>query len=199
MKKGFVIFIFLIATAFIFMNCSGKMENNEKTANKSEQRQIKDTNEKIASKSEQDQIKEVTWIGFNEGLEKALKEKKNVIVDFYTDWCGWCKVLDEKTFRDPAVAKKLSERFVTVRINAESTSESVHYKGRTFTNIELTRALRVTGFPSLGFFNSDGEIIALVPGFIPPERFVYILDYIDKECYKKQVSFEEFMKRKGEC
>lgn len=138
-------------------------------------------------------------LSFNEGIEKAAKEKKNMIVDFYTDWCHWCKVMDEKTFSDAKVASKLSERFVTVRINAESPTETATFQGKKFTNIELTRAFQVSGFPSLAFITPEQEVITVIPGYIPAENFVHILDYIDKECYKKQMSFEEFMKRKGEC
>jgi len=183
MIKSFLVSSLIITTIFIFINCSAEPENNEQTA----------------AKKEQGRISKVTWLSFNEGLEKAAKEKKNILIDFYTDWCHWCKVLDEKTFRDPAVARKLSERFVTIRINAESKTESVRYKGKNFTNIELTRAFRITGFPSLGFLDQNGDVITLVPGYVPPETFIYILDYIEKECYKTKMSFEEFMKRKGEC
>jgi thioredoxin-related protein len=112
---------------------------------------------------------------FNEGLEKAATEKKNMIVDFYTDWCHWCKVMDKKTFRSDSVAKKLSDRFVTVRINAENPNESATFKGRTFNNIELTRAFQVTGFPSLAFISPEHEVITVMPGYIPAEQFNYIL------------------------
>ena len=136
---------------------------------------------------------------FNEGLEKAAKEKKNMIVDFYTDWCHWCKVMDEKTFNNDSVAKKLSDRFVTVRINAEDPNESGTFKGRTFNNIELTRAFQVTGFPSLAFISPEQEVITVMPGYIPAEQFSYILDYVDQKCWEKKMTLDEFIKKKGEC
>ena len=113
--------------------------------------------------------KKVIWISFDEGLAKANIEKKHMIVDFYTDWCHWCKVMDEKTFNDAKVNKKLKERFITVRINAESRSETATYKGKTFSNVELTQAFGVKGFPSLAFLNPDGDIITIVPGYVPAE------------------------------
>ncbi|MBN1348593.1 thioredoxin fold domain-containing protein [candidate division KSB1 bacterium] len=183
--KKILMMLFSVTVIFYFVNCSAEPDAKEQAEKKLDK--------------QTEQTAKVTWLGFNEGLKKAAKEKKNILVDFYTDWCHWCKVLDEKTFKDPQVSKKLADRFITIRINAESTTESVQYKGNTFSNIELTQAFRVTGFPSLGFLNADGDVITLVPGFVPPETFIYILDYIDKECYKKQMSFEEFMKKKGEC
>lgn len=136
---------------------------------------------------------------FNEGLEKAAKENKNMIVDFYTDWCHWCKVMDEKTFQNDSVAKKLSERFVTVRLNAENPNETATFKGQTFNNIELTRAFRISGFPSLAFISPEHEVITVMPGYIPAEQFNYILDYIDQKCWEKKMTLEEFIKKKGEC
>ena len=141
---------------------------------------------------------EKDWLKFNEGLTKAGKENKAVLIDFYTDWCHWCKVMDEKTFRDKAVEKKLKERFVTVRVNAESMNEKVTYRNQTFSNPQLTRSFGVTGYPSLAFLTAKGDPITVVPGYVPAENFLQILNYVDKKCYEKQVSFEEFVKN-GEC
>jgi len=138
-------------------------------------------------------------LSFNDGLEKAAKENKNMIVDFYTDWCHWCKVMDEKTFHNKDVAKKLSERFVTVRIDAENPNKKVSFKGHTFSNMELTRAFRVTGFPSLAFISPEHEVITVMPGYIPADQFLYILDYVDQKCWEKKISLEEFIKRHGDC
>jgi thioredoxin-related protein len=150
-------------------------------------------------KSQTPVAKKAVWVKFDAGLAAAAKEKKHMIVDFYTDWCHWCKVMDEKTFSDAQVNKKLSERFVTVRLAAENASEQATFHGNTYSNVELTRAFGVNGFPSLAFLDSNGEIITIVPGYVPPETFIQILEYIDQGCYKKQMSFDEFMQKKGDC
>ena len=116
-----------------------------------------------------------TWVNFNKGLEQAQKEKKNIVVDFYTDWCHWCKVMDQKTFKDKNVAVKLKE-FVMIRLNAESDDSSLKYKDETYTNAEFTRSLGVNGFPTLAFLNPKGEVITVVPGYVPPETFLNILN-----------------------
>ena len=125
--------------------------------------------------------KKVKWYSFNEGLTLAEKENKSVLVDFYTSWCHWCKEMDEKTFSDPRVARRLKEKFVPVRLDAESTQEKVTYKGKTYTNADLTQAFGVRGFPTIGFLDHKGEPITIVPGFVPAETFVYMLEYIDKD------------------
>ncbi|NOZ62727.1 MAG: DUF255 domain-containing protein [Calditrichaeota bacterium] len=185
MKKYFS--VFLLLTVIFVWGCSGS--DSESIA--------QDKQQKVEKKS--DAKPEVVWMKFDEGLAKGAKENKNMIIDFYTDWCHWCKVMDEKTFQNPEIAKKLAERFVTIRINAESQTETAHFQGREFTNVQLTQAFRVTGFPSLGFLTSKQEVITVIPGYIPADKFGYILDYIDQECYKKNVSLQEFIDKKGDC
>src|SRR5690348_13459527 len=45
----------------------------------------------------------VQWMSIEEAIEKLKTEKRKVFIDVYTDWCGWCKVMDKKTFSDPKV------------------------------------------------------------------------------------------------
>lgn len=141
----------------------------------------------------------VMWVSFNEGMARADKENKHVVIDFYTTWCHWCKVMDRETFADPEVKKYLAENFVTIRINAESTTEKVTYKGQAMTPVALARAFNVKGFPSLAYLDRDGELVTIVPGFVPAKTFLPLLRYMQMECYRQQMTFEEFMKKKGEC
>src|SRR6187455_2873333 len=73
----------------------------------------------------------VKWMTFEEALQKSKKEKRPVFIDVYTDWCGWCKVMDKNTFNDPQVSKLLNEKFYAVKFNAEQT-EDVVFQGTTF-------------------------------------------------------------------
>ncbi len=139
------------------------------------------------------------WLPFNDGMALAAKENKHVVIDFYTTWCHWCKVMDRETFSNPEVKKYLAENFVTIRINAESMSEQVSYKGQQMTPVALARAFGVKSFPSIAYLDREGQLVTLVPGFIPAKTFLPLLQYMQKECYKQQMTFEEFMKKKGEC
>lgn len=139
------------------------------------------------------------WVSFNEGMARAEKENRHVIIDFYTSWCHWCKVMDRETFSDPEVKKYLVEHFVTIRINAESTTEKVKYKGQEMTPVELARAFNVRAFPSVAYLDRDGELVTIVPGFVPAKTFLPLLRYMQMECYNQRMTFEEFMKKKGEC
>ncbi len=136
-----------------------------------------------------------SWLAFDDGMAKAKQDDKPIIIDFYTDWCHWCKVMDEKTFSDKIVKAELDEKFVTIRLNAEDRNATATYDGKTFNNVELTQAFGVTGYPTLAFLESDGTVITTLPGFVKPEQFLPILAYIEKKMYAKQMPFDEFLKK----
>ncbi len=133
------------------------------------------------------------WHSFEEGLSLAIKQKKPMLVDFYTNWCHWCKVMDEKTFNDPTVKEYLSKNFITARILADSKTDSTTYINKTYPNNVFTSAMGITGFPSLVFFDKNGKPLTKIPGYIPPEKFINILKYIHKELYLKNINFEDYL------
>ena len=135
------------------------------------------------------------WYGFEEGIQLATKEGKHVVIDFYTDWCKWCKVMDKETFSVPEVESYLFEHFVPIRINAEGATEKVQFQGQSFTFRELTSAFRVTGFPSIAFMTPTSEIITVIPGYIKKDMFLNILKYVNEECYKSQITLDEFIEK----
>ncbi len=84
-------------------------------------------------------------------FEEAGKTGKPVMVDFFAVWCGWCKKMDADIYGDPAV-QKLAEEFINVKIDGDK-------------NESLTAKYRVTGYPTIMFFDSGGSIVANMPGY----------------------------------
>jgi len=138
------------------------------------------------------------WLDFNYGLDKARTENKPIFVEFYTDWCVYCKMFQRETVQDQSVASVLLENFVYVRVNAEDTQKRVKFNGKYLSNVELTQSFGISAFPSLVFLDSTGQIITTFSGFMPPRQFAGILGYIHQKCYQTQTSIHEFAKR-GNC
>jgi len=135
------------------------------------------------------------WYGFNEGIDQAEATEKPTMIDFYTSWCHWCDVMDEKTFSNDTVKEYLDKNFVKIRIDAENKNSNHNFKGNQYNSVQLTKAFNVTGYPSIAFLDNNQNVITVIPGYIPADKFIKILEYIDMECYKKQISFEEYLKK----
>ena len=92
----------------------------------------------------------------------------------------------------------LAENFAYVRFNAEDSKNRVKFDGKSYSNVELTQAFGITSYPSLVFLNSKSQPITMLSGFVPPDQFATVLDYIHQKCYETQISFRDFTK-KGNC
>lgn len=132
------------------------------------------------------------WKDFNQALVTAQKEKKYILIDFYTDWCGWCKKMDSNTYGDQEVMKLLRSKFVAVKLNAEDNSKTVTIDGKTMTNSELTRYFGINGFPTTVFLDPEGNPITKVPGYIEKDKMIQILNYFSSGSYKQR-TFVDFV------
>jgi thioredoxin-related protein len=132
------------------------------------------------------------WLAFDAAAERASKEGKHVIVDVYTNWCGWCKVMERQTYGDSEVADYLTRNFVLAKVNGES-SAKIHWQGREITERQFARETRVTGFPTTFFLKPDLEMLGGVPGFIRPHDFMVYARYVGTRWYEKG-KIQDFIK-----
>ena len=81
----------------------------------------------------------------------AQEQNKPIFIDFSTDWCGWCKVMDNKTFSDPEVIKFMNDNFICLKVDAEkgdgrNLAMKYHVKSSLFQAISAhTKMLRSLG------------------------------------------------------
>ncbi len=140
------------------------------------------------------------WYSFNEGMDRAKKLKKPILIDFYADWCHWCKVMDRKTFSHQAVSAYLNNNFIAVRIHTDKPNQTISYRSRNYSPREFLSFLGGRGLPALVFMTKEGELITRIPGFVEKEVFFPLLTYIKKECYRKTVPFDKkYISNQGLC
>ncbi|MGB8656809.1 MAG: DUF255 domain-containing protein [Candidatus Zixiibacteriota bacterium] len=152
--------------------------------------------EKTGDKNSSEKKGTVTWYKYDEGLAKAKKEKKHVVVDFYTTWCGWCKRMDKYTFENEEVKKVLNESYIAVKVNAES-ADKVKVNGKEMTERQVAQAYGVRAYPITWFLKPTGDKIAPRSGYAEAPEFVYILNWVKDDLYDK-ISFDEFVKQQQE-
>ena len=139
---------------------------------------------------------EVRWRSWDDGLREASRSSRPVLVDVYTDWCGWCRRMDRDVYARNDVREYLAKRFITVKLNAESRANG-QYEGRVQTSRALAQRFRVTGYPTSVFLRAGGDHIVNVNGYVPADRFLLILRYIGDGHIDRGTPFEEFEKQSG--
>ena len=58
----------------------------------------------------------VVWLTLDELKTAYAKKPRPVIIDVYTSWCGWCKVMDRETYSNEKVANYINENFYPVTL-----------------------------------------------------------------------------------
>ena len=103
------------------------------------------------------------FTSFDQADSAAAAENKPFMVKFYTDWCTWCKTMDTITLVDSSVVTFLNDSFVVAKVNAEvDTSDAQKYS--------------VMGYPTTILFDSKGDEIERIVGYLPPDEFLETVD-----------------------
>ena len=121
------------------------------------------------------------WHSWNEGYPIAVKDKKIILVDAYTDWCGWCKKMDKDTYANPDVIKKLNKHFIVIKFNPELRDLTYDIDGQTYSArdfyMQLSRG-ESTGFPTTYFIDPKKKSVFIDPGYRDAQTFLTILDKV---------------------
>ena len=127
-------------------------------------------------------------------LEQAFqaiqKEPRKIVVDVYTGWCGWCKVMDQKTFTDPKVIEYINQRYYAVKLDAEQkdditigTQKYIWQNGYNQAGVQLLQGKM--SFPTMVYLDEKFNMIQPVPGYQDAKQFHQIITYFGDDHYKK--------------
>jgi len=108
-------------------------------------------------------------------LAQAQKEKKMVILYFYTDICPVCKHLKETTWRDLAVKSILSSKYIALSINmTDPEDEMIH---------TIKKHFSIFGPPGFVFFDEEGRELKdnSFYGYENPEEMFDILELLAEQ------------------
>lgn len=136
---------------------------------------------------------EINWLTWEEVEEKMHEQPKKIMVDVYTEWCGWCKKMDASTFQNPELIKYINENFYAIKFDAEYTGpitiNNTEYNfvkaGRKGYHELAAKILRgKLSYPSLVFLDYNMKVIQPIPGYRDALTLDMILHYFHEDHHK---------------
>ena len=145
----------------------------------------------------------IKWHTFQEAVELSKKEKKKIFIDVYTDWCGWCKVMDRNTFTNPVIIKYMNDHFYAVKLNAEM-KDSIFFNNTWFVNPspavprsthQLASSLlsNKLSYPTTVYLDENFSLLTQVPGYLQPVQLEPIIKYFGDNKYTT-MNWEDYSK-----
>lgn len=150
-------------------------------------------NNEIASQTTSSNAKQVAtsldWMSIDKLDKLDMSGKKGVLVDVYTDWCGYCKIMDKHTFTDPEVIAYLADNYHLIKFNAEQ-KEPIQFDGRTYewksggrkgyNTLARDMLEGQMSYPSIVYYNEDKIKIISVPGYKKPAQLLSDIERVQK-------------------
>jgi thioredoxin-related protein len=109
----------------------------------------------------------MTWFDGDLDAAKAEAGQRDtvIMIEFYADWCNWCRRLESDTLTAPDVRRQL-EQIVAMRLDAEKAGA------------KMARRFGIDSYPTMVFLDADGHEMDRIIGFLPPEKFVRRIERI---------------------
>jgi thioredoxin-related protein len=118
----------------------------------------------------------INWYSFEEVVKLTEENPKMILIDVYTDWCGWCKKMDKDTFTKKVVVDYVNENFYAVKLNAEDKKKKFSFRGQEYSEETMARAMRVSSYPNFVIMDAAMENITQLPGYREADDFVAALN-----------------------
>lgn len=104
---------------------------------------------------------EIHWLSFEDGIKRAKDENKLIILDIYAQWCHWCNVMENTTYRDKEVVEMIKKYYIPIRVDAEERPD-------------INKIYNQGGLPSTVILDKNGKVI-FGGIYIPPEDMKKLL------------------------
>ncbi len=118
-------------------------------------------------------------------------------VFFEKNNCFDCSVLHDKVLTD-STTRDIVKRFNNIQLDVESKQLIVTPTGESITIADWVKKLNISYFPSVVFFDSKGQDVMRISGFIKSFHFQSVYDYVYEKAYLTEPSFQRYIAARGE-
>lgn len=136
---------------------------------------------------------QVNWLSWEEAQARTQKEPRKILVDVYTQWCGWCKKMDKETFDNPDISKYINKNFYPVKFDAE-TKGDILFNNKVYSYIKSGSggyhqlAAEITfgklSYPTIVFIDEKLNVLQPIPGYKDIMSLDKIMKYFAEDYYK---------------
>jgi len=149
---------------------------------------------------------QIHWVGFDEAVRLNSQHPKKIFIDVYTQWCGWCKKMDQSTYTDPTVVQYINKYYYAVRLDAE-TADTFHFKDHKFFNTkpytrgfanELASSLLddKLAYPTTVYMDENFSRLTYIQSYMGTNDLMPVLKYFAENKYKS-MTYEDYKKSIG--
>ena len=130
----------------------------------------------------------ITWLSFEEAFARHQTAPKKWVIDVSTEWCGWCKHMDQTTFSDSLVIEHVNANFYAVALDGEfkgditigeQTYKFVNEGRRGYHQLPAELMSGKMSYPTIIFFGEDLQNYGPVPGYRDAAAFLQLLEFFE--------------------
>jgi thioredoxin-related protein len=134
------------------------------------------------------------WEELNNGVLKAAKEDKKVLMYFYSSNCHYCDYMNDSLFTNKEVIKILKKSFVLIKFNMDKDSIIIiGEEKKKISTYEMALGLGIVSFPETFIITKRGLMIGKMIDSFNQKKFLLLLTYLSKNYYYI-MGFEDYIK-----
>lgn len=127
-----------------------------------------------------------SFLVLNEDVQEAREQGRHVMLFMHLAECPYCARLLDENFRSGDTKKFAEKNFDVIGINIRGGNTVEWFDGKSYSETELARKLKVIATPTLVFFDAGGKTVLQLNGYRKPSALRQALDYVHGKHYQSQ-------------